>query len=414
MDRVRIGIVGLGNMGTLTANFIYAGEVDRCEIGAVCDIRTERIGYAKTHFTRLPENCFYEDYREMIEKAPIDAVYIATPHYLHPAVATEAFAHGLHVLTEKPEAVYTEAARKMNEAFYAASALHPGLQYAIMYNQRTNPYYRRIRDIAVSGELGALRRVVWNVTNWYRTQAYFDSSDWRATWEGEGAGVLINQSVHNLDLWQWMLGMPCRIRAFAYEGKYHEIQVEDDVTIYAEYSNGATGVFMTATGEYPGENRLEIQFDAGRLVYDGSALRLWRLSESARGFSDHTQEPFGAPATAYEEAAVPGAETAHRGILRNFVDAILQGTSLIAPGTEGIYALSLCNGALLSSWKEDWISFAAGSDCEDPLLLYETEYKMFLERKIADAAIRGERSGRKQAKFLDLAANASGGSLGLH
>jgi len=281
-----------------------------------------------------------------------------------------------------------------------------------MYNQRTNPYYQRIREISSSGRLGVLRRVIWNITNWYRTQAYYDSSDWRATWDGEGAGVLLNQSVHNLDLWQWMLGMPRRIRAFAYEGKYHDIQVEDDVTIYAEYACGATGVFMTSTGEYPGANRLEIQYDAGKIIYDGGLLRIWSLSESARSFSDRTEQPFSAPEISYEESEVPGMETAHRGIMTNFVNAILRSEPLIASGKEGIYALSLCNAALLSSWKDDWVSFAAGTDCTDPLLSYEKEYKACLDRKISDTAGKRRGSEKKRTVFLDLAENASGGSLG--
>lgn len=181
MNCVRMGIVGLGNMGTLTANFIHAGDIENCVIGAVCDIREERLLYAKTHYTEVSEACIYTDYLEMLEKAPIDAVYIAVPHYLHPEVAIAAFAKGLHVITEKPEAVYTEAARRMNEAYDAAAARRPELRYAIMYNQRTNPYYQRIREISSSGRLGVLRRVIWNITNWYRTQAYYDSSDWRAT-----------------------------------------------------------------------------------------------------------------------------------------------------------------------------------------------------------------------------------------
>lgn len=409
MDRVRIGIVGLGNMGTLTAGFLYAGEIADCEIGAVCDIREERLAYARAHFDRLPEHCLYRDFHRMLDEAAIDAVYIAVPHPLHPVVATEAFRRGLHVLTEKPEAVCTADAHAMNTSYAAACVAHPRLCYAIMYNQRTNPYYRWIREAVRTCELGPLRRAVWNITNWYRTQAYFDSSDWRATWNGEGAGVLINQSIHNLDLWQWMLGMPGRIRAFAYEGKYHDIQVEDDVTIYAEYPDGATGIFLTSTGEYPGENRLVLQFDAGKIIYDGGALRVWRLSEGARGFSDRTEQPFGAPDSLYEEIRLPDPETAHRGILRNFTQSILTGEALLAPGTEGIYALSLCNAALLSAWKDDWILFQEG---ENPLRPYEKEYRSLLDSKILAASGCVKRGG--PAKFLDLAANASGGSLGLH
>lgn len=409
MGVVRIGVVGLGNMGTLTAKFIHSGEIRNAVIGAVCDIKPERLAYAKEHFTGIPGNCFYTDFGKMIQEAPVDAVYIAVPHYLHPEVAMAAFEKGLHVLTEKPEAVYTKAARSMNEAYCRAASLHPGLQYSIMYNQRTNPNYQKIREIAASGELGVLRRVVWNITNWYRTQAYFDSSSWRATWEGEGAGVLINQSVHNLDLWQWMLGMPERIRAFAYEGKYHDIEVEDDVTIFAEYAGGATGVFMTATGEYPGSNRLEIQFDAGKMIYDGALLMIWRLSEGAKTFSDRTDQPFAAPSVSYEEIEVPGEETAHRGIMQNFVNAILNGEKLIAPGVEGIRALSLCNGALLSSFKGDWIRYTSG---ENPMQCYEDEYRDFLKNKIAAAQPRAVK--KTASGFIDLAANAAGGSLGSH
>lgn len=411
MDQVRIGIIGLGNMGTLTAGFLYAGDIANAVIGAVCDIAPDRLAYAKERFTKLPADCFYLDYHDMMEHAAIDAVYIAVPHYAHPDAAVAAFSHGLHVITEKPEAVYTAEARRMNAAYEAVSG---SLKYAIMYNQRTNPYYRKIRELAQSGALGVLRRVVWNITNWYRTQAYFDSSAWRATWEGEGAGVLINQSVHNLDLWQWMLGMPRRIRAFAYEGKYHEIQVEDDVTIYAEYPCGATGVFLTSTGEYPGSNRLEIQFDGGRVLYEGDCLKLWRLSEGARQYSDTTEQPFGAPSVTYEEIRLPEQETAHRGIMQNFVNAILRGEPLLAPGYEGIRALSLCNAALLSSAQEDWISFAdcAEASGEDPMKAYEAEYKAFLDGKIAAASTLPARN--RQTIFLDLAANEGGGSLGSH
>lgn len=341
MKQVRYGIVGLGNMGSQHFNFIKNGEIEGAVLGAVCDIKPDRLEWARNNYEgALP--C-YENYSEMLHSGNIDAVIIAVPHYLHPVIGMEALDLGIATLSEKPIGVYTKIITEWNEKAKAC-----GVPFGIMYNQRTNPVYRKMREIVKSGELGEMKRAVWIITNWYRSQAYYDSGTWRATWAGEGGGVLINQCPHNLDLWQWICGMPSSVRAFMSFGKYHDIEVEDDVTIYAKYSNGATGLFITTTAEAPGTNRFEISGTKGKIVYDGK-LRHWKLGCDERVFNAENKVPFAAPPCEYFEYDL-GPSPEHRGILRNFTNRVLYGEELIAPGIEGINGLSISNAAHLSEW----------------------------------------------------------------
>ena len=250
MENVRIGIIGIGNMGSSHVKWIMAGEIEHLVLTAVADIREERRAWVRETY---PDVAVFDDAEALMTSGLVDAVLIATPHYLHPPLAIAALNHGLHVMSEKPAGVYTKAVREENEL-----ARKSDKTFAIMFNQRTHCMYRKVKEIIASGELGALRRVNWLITDWFRTQYYYDSGSWRATWDGEGGGVLLNQCPHNLDLLQWMVGMPVRVRAFTHNGKWHNIEVEDDVTAYMEFENGATGVFITSTGDMPGDNRLEI------------------------------------------------------------------------------------------------------------------------------------------------------------
>ncbi len=342
MKNVRYGIVGLGNMGSQHFNFIKNGEIEGAVLGAVCDINPERLKWARDNYEG--ELLCYEKYSEMLQSGNIDAVIIAVPHYLHPVIGMEAIGLGIATLSEKPIGVYTKIITEWNE-----QAQKSGVPFGIMYNQRTNPVYRKMREIVRSGQLGELKRSVWLITNWYRPQAYYDSGTWRATWAGEGGGVLINQCPHNLDLWQWICGMPSSVRAFMSFGKYHDIEVEDDVTIYAKYESGATGLFITTTGEAPGTNRFEVSGTKGKLVYDGR-LRFWHLGCDERVFNKENKVPFAAPPCECEEFDL-GPSPEHRGILRNFTNHILYGEELIAPGVEGINLLSISNAAHLSEWS---------------------------------------------------------------
>ena len=349
MEIVRVGIVGLGNMGSAHAETIAEGKINGMRLAAVCDIAAPRRDWAHKMFPA--DVGIFADYTEMLHSGTIDAVIIATPHYLHPVIAIAAFESGLHVLTEKPAGVSVSAVRRMNAAAEAS-----GKVFGIMWNQRTTPIFRRAREIVQSGALGQPKRLVWTITNWYRSQAYYESGGWRATWAGEGGGVLLNQAPHNLDLWQWIFGLPDRIRAFCTNGKYHNIEVEDDATIYAEYKNGATAVFITSTGEYPGTNRLEISGDRGKMVLENGKLHFWKLETPEREacFTEKAGFPHW-PMT--EEVYEPNDNgPAHRGILQNFADAIRLGTPLLAPGVEGIRELSISNAAYLSAWTNDWVS----------------------------------------------------------
>ena len=353
MDRIRLGIIGMGNMGCGHLRNVLNGECPRVEVTALADTDPEKLEQARALH---PAAAAFESTEAMLDSGAIDAALIATPHYDHPALARACFRRGVHVMLEKPAGVYTRQAREMNEA-----AAKSGVRFAIMFNQRTNPIYARARQIVKGGQLGAPKRLVWIVTNWYRTQAYYDSGSWRATWNGEGGGVLLNQAPHNLDLWQWIFGMPTRVRAFCAVGKYHNIGVEDDVTIYGEYEGGATAVFISTTGEAPGTNRLEIAGTKGKLVLEEGRLRWWKLAEDERTTCFSCKDGFISPETDYEEFTAPEPD-GHPILLNNFADAILDGAALIASGEEGVNSLSISNAAYLSSWTDAWADIPVDED----------------------------------------------------
>ena len=288
MEKIRIGILGLGNMGSSHAKKILAGECPEITLAAVCDIKEERREWAKTELGEgVP--CF-ADGDEMMDSGLIDALVVAVPHYDHPVYAIKAMKKGLNVLIEKPAGVYTEQVLEMNRV-----ADECGVVFAIMMNQRTNCVYRKMREIVQSGEMGAIKRTNWIITDWYRPNAYYASGDWRATWSGEGGGVLLNQCPHNLDLWQWICGMPSKVHAKLHFGKWHDIEVEDDVSAYVEYDNGATGIFVTTTADTPGTNRFEITLEKGKIVADKKSLKLWKCEENMTEpeFSAVNTKPFG-------------------------------------------------------------------------------------------------------------------------
>ncbi|MBQ9428845.1 MAG: Gfo/Idh/MocA family oxidoreductase [Clostridia bacterium] len=346
MEKIKLGIIGIGNIGKLHLQNVAEGKCPSVEVTAVCDIDPQKLTYAKEI---MPEVAAFGDALEMMDSGLVDSVIVAVPHYDHPTYAIQAFKRGLHVMTEKPAGVYTRQVREMNEAADKA-----GVKFGIMFNQRANPLYKRAREIVQSGELGQLKRLVWIITNWYRTQAYYDSGSWRATWNGEGGGVLMNQAPHNMDLWQWIFGMPKRIRAFCSFGKYHNIAVDDDATIYGEYENGAVATFITTTGEAPGTNRLEISGDKGKIVIEGGKLKWWKLDTPERRFCFTSTQGFACPKTVVEEfsdAPVNG----HAVVLEAFAQSVLNGTDPIADGREGIRSLSIANAAFLSTWTNETV-----------------------------------------------------------
>ena len=330
-------------MGFAHATSIYENKIANAQLSAICDIDIKKKNLVSEKFGDIP---FYDDARKLFESKIIDAVIIATPHKFHADLAIKALENDIHILVEKPVDITVSAANRLNDI-----ANRSGKVFAVMFNQRTNPLFRKAHDLVHSGAIGELKRSVWVVTNWYRTQCYYDSGDWRATWSGEGGGVLLNQAPHNLDLWQWICGMPQTVTAFCEFGRYHHISVEDDVTLITRYKNGAVGVFITSTGEFPGTNRLEISGNFGRIVLEDCKLKLWKLSENERDFCFSSKNGFDSIPYEYEEYTDEDSGDAHIGIINNFIDSILNGTELISPGIEAINELSISNAAYLSAWQ---------------------------------------------------------------
>ncbi len=355
MDTVRIGIIGIGGMGSNHARYLNDGNVPNAELTAVCDINPARLEWAGENLNDSVKRFASAD--ELFAADAVDAIMIATPHYDHPPLAIQGFENGLHVLSEKPAGVYTKQVREMNEA-----AEKSGKVFGIMFNQRTGNAYQKMRQLMQTGELGEMQRNCWIITNWFRTQSYYDSGGWRATWEGEGGGVLLNQCPHNLDLWQWICGMPRRVRAFCAFGKYHDIEVEDDVTAYVEYENGATGLFITTTGEAPGTNRFEIVGDRGKMVLEGGHLDLQQTRQPVSQFLKESKQGFARPECWKCEVPMGPNGEGHRGITKNWVNAIVNGTDLLGPGVEGINSLSLSNAMLLSAWTDAWVDLPIDED----------------------------------------------------
>ncbi len=377
MDKqVRFAVVGLGNMGSAHAGSIYQGEVPGAVLTAVCDIAPSRRQWARESF---PDVAVFDEYIAMLAANMVDAVLIATPHYFHPPMAVAAFEHGLHVLTEKPAGVRLSDVHVMCAAAKASRRV-----FGVMFNQRTHPLFRRAREIVRGGQLGELKRVNWTVTNWYRNQKYYNSGGWRASWAGEGGGVLLNQAPHQLDLWQWICGMPASVWANCSVAQYHHIEVEDDATVFAQYANGATATFITTTGEYPGTNRLEIAGTLGKLVLEDNTIRWWKLPRSEREFCFDVNGEV--PPVAYEEITADERETAHNGILRNFTNAVLTGEELLAPGYEAANELTLSNAAYLSAWTGERVSLPPDMVKFDRLLAQRIACSSYNANKVTTEA----------------------------
>ena len=385
MDRIRLGIIGIGNMGSYHARKVVEGKCPDFVLTAIADSNAQRHSWVKED---LDENirCF-SSAEEMLDSGLIDACIVAVPHYDHCKYAIACMQRGIHVMVEKPAGVYTKQAREM----IAEADKHPDLVFGMMFNQRTNHIYRKIKELIDSGKYGNIRRTNWIITNWYRPQAYYDSGAWRATWAGEGGGVLLNQCPHQLDLWQWLCGMPVRVQAHLHYGKWHDIEVEDDVTAYVEYENGATGVFITTTGDGCGTNRLEIQLDKAKIVAEKDHLELWEFEMSEPEFSRTCKSSFGAITAELQNVETDGENPQHLGVLNAWGGSILRGEPLVADGREGINGLMLSNAMHLSSWTGTAVELPFDED-----LYYEELTKKAAASKVKQnvAAVVADTEGR--------------------
>jgi len=357
MEKVRFGIVGVGNMGSAHSKSFLCGAVENGILAAICDLNP-----AKTDAVKALEGAenvaVFTDYKEMFASGLIDAAIVAVPHYFHPAITMDALKAGLHVICEKPAGVYTKQVKEMNAFADKSDRL-----FTMMFNQRTNCVYRKMREMIQNGELGNIRRVNWIITTWYRSQSYYDSGDWRATWKGEGGGVLFNQCPHQLDLLQWVTGMmPSMVDSHCHFGKWHDIEVEDDVSTYMEFPNGATGVFITSTGDTPGTNRFEILGDNGKLVCENNVLTFTKLKTSEPEFNATWKGGFGEPEKEVITVETDGKNPQHRGILNNFANAVLGLEPLFIKGQEGINGVELMDAMLLSAWKKREVTLPIDDD----------------------------------------------------
>lgn len=370
--KLRIGVVGLGNMGGAHLKFIR--ETPTCELGSICDIDKERADKCAAQYGVKA----YYDAKKLFKSGDLDAVIIAVPHYSHPDLAIAAMESGLHVITEKPLAVHKLDAERMIEAHKKSKKL----KFAAMFQQRTDDAHIKLKKLIDSGELGRIIRVNWTITNWYRTESYYQSGGWRATWAGEGGGVLLNQCPHNLDLFQWFFGMPQKIRANCHIGKYHDIEVEDEVTAYMEYKDGMTAVFITSTGEAPGSNRLEIAADRGRVILENGKINFIRNATSMIEHCKIDKSGFTPPET-WDVAIPTGAGASHQKIIANFADAILNGAPLMTPAEEGIKEVELATSMLYSSFTDSTVTLPLDGE----------KYLKLLKKLIA-----GSKGKRKTAK----------------
>ncbi len=370
MSNVRLGIIGMGNMGRFHADYLMNKKVSRAELTAVSDA-------FPANLERYPQLKTFDSSEKLIRSGAVDAVIIATPHFLHTSIGIDALQNGRHVLVEKPISVHKADCERL-----IAAHQNPKQVFAAMFQQRNEPKYRKLKSLIQNGELGQITRVSWIITDWFRTEAYYASGGWRATWKGEGGGVLLNQCPHNLDIMTWLVGRPARVRGFCQIGRFHNIEVEDNVTAYLEWPNGATGVFITSTGEAPGTNRFEIVGERGRVVLENNKITFTRNEVSMLQFSQTSTAGFAKPDAWNIEVPYESTGGNHWEITQNFVDAILDGTPLIAPAAEGTNSVELSNAILYSSLENKTIELPLDGDAYERKLNQLIKESKF-EKKVA-------------------------------
>jgi predicted dehydrogenase len=352
MNSVRLGIIGMGNIGSHHATYLLDGKVKRVELKAVSDAFPDKLAHYKQRGLKV-----FADGEELIRSGEVDAVIIATPHYQHTSLGIAALKAGLHVMVEKPISAHKADAERL----IAVRRQYPKQVFAAMFQMRTEPRYAKIKKLIAEGQLGQVVRLTWIMTDWFRSEAYYASGGWRATWKGEGGGVLINQCLHQLDMLQWLLGMPARVRSFVQLGRFHNIEVEDNVTAYMEFSNGATATFISTTGEAPGTSRLELAGEMGKVLLENDTLLFFRNEVSMFQHSKTSRLGFQKPEAWKIEIPISSEPAQHAALTQNFIDAILDGVPLIAPGEEGIHSIELANVLLYSGLMDRTIELPLDS-----------------------------------------------------
>ncbi|MBP7951485.1 MAG: Gfo/Idh/MocA family oxidoreductase [Verrucomicrobiales bacterium] len=370
MEKVRLGLVGLGNMGKTHRTNLRAGNVRGLELAAICD-RPASLPDA------VEGERQFSDVNQMIQSGAIDAILIATPHFSHTTIGIAALQAGLHVCVEKPLSVHKADCERLIAAHQDKSLI-----FSAMFQMRTDPLWKTVKDLVASGELGTIRRIHWDCSDWFRTEYYYASGGWRATWKGEGGGVLLNQCPHNLDLYQWLFGMPSQVHGFCNFGRYHQIEVEDDVTAYFRYPDGKNAVFITSTGETPGKNCLEIIAERGLVTIEKGRISWVRNKVPMTQWSNDVYSGFAKPDTWSVDIPVTGQSGQHTEILQNFTDAILHGEKLLTPAAEGIHSIELANSILMSAWMGRTLDLPLDSAAYERELLHRADTSTFQKKTL--------------------------------
>ena len=343
---MKLGIAGIGVIGESYLKLFKEGRIKEGEVAAVASRNTQRVEKILEKLN-LQEVRVYGSLKEMLEKESLSGVIITTPHKLHVSMMKEALQMGVSVLTDKP----LSSTRKEAEEMAVFAKDYPDLVKGVLFNKRANPIHKEIKKIIESGELGILRRALYEVTDYYRSHRYYEESGWRGTYEEEGGGVLMNQAVHQMDLLTWFTDLPKEVMAFLKEGSHRPMTTENDAYLHLFYEGGGVGHFITSTHESPGVHRLELSFDQGQILMENEkTLKITKLQEPEEDFSRKTETLFAhVPGTLEVKEFEPLEDKEeHVRTIENFIRAIEGKEKIQSSLEEAVKSITLVNAAYLS------------------------------------------------------------------
>ena len=351
-DYVRVGLIGFGKQGShYVRMFIEHRLFSRFRLTAIADTCPQKLQWIKDNIGSEIE-CF-DSAEAMLSSGIIDACIITTPHPMHPEHVIMCLQHGIHVLCDKPAGVHILQVQQMNRE----AEKHPDLVFSIMFNQRTNCAYRKLKSIIETEEYGKVRRISWTINNWYRSRYYYDSFDWRGIWKGSFGGTIMDQCPHQVDLWQWMFGMPDKVTCRMGFGSHHDIEVEDEVSAIMEYKDGCIGTFNASTSVPNGQNTLEVNLDAANIRIRGNSVFVEKFcmpeakwQQSPRGIYEKMDV---APEV---EIPTDGKNAQHKGVIEAWINRILGKGEGSNDGKEGLASVMLSNAMYMSAFTGKTVS----------------------------------------------------------
>ncbi len=265
-EQLRFGIVGCGVIGALHAKAIRS--LPTAHLISVADVIPERAQKLAQEYSVTP----YVDVQEMYAKEHLDVATICTPSGMHGAHAIEAMQAGCHVIVEKPMEINLATIEKMLHV-----QQETGRKMAVISQHRFDSATQQVHKLVDKQEFGRL--VLGNaVIPWWRSQQYYDSGAWRGTWALDGGGVLMNQSIHSIDLLQWLMGHVKSVYAYM-DTLTHRMETEDVAGAVLRFANGAIGTITATTSGYPGTGtRIEIYGDKGSAIIESDTLKYLHLA----------------------------------------------------------------------------------------------------------------------------------------